>query len=69
MTIKNIFNACENVTLWTICYDDEEFPTDLFNPIILDAIGNYRVRAFSFHPREKDYELKLYLATTIDTAP
>ena len=68
MTIKEIFIASENVTHWTICYDDGEYPTDLFNPLILNAIGNYRVRAFSFHPHEKDFEMKLYLATTIDVA-
>lgn len=68
MTIKEIFIASENVTRWTICYDDGEYQTDLFNPLILNAIGNYRVRAFSFHPHEKDFEMKLYLAATIDVA-
>jgi len=68
MTIKNIFEACENVTLWTICWDGGKYPTDLFNPLVMDAIGNYRVRAFCVKSHEREMEMELYIATVIDVA-
>nr|DAK83837.1 MAG TPA: hypothetical protein [Caudoviricetes sp.] len=68
MTIKNLFDASENVTNWTIGYDGGKYPTDLFNPLILDAIGNYRVRAFSVKSRENGVEMELELTTTIAVA-
>ena len=68
MTIKELFDASENVNHWTICYDGGKYPTDLFNTLVINAIGNYRVRAFYVKPHGNEMELELSLATTIDIA-
>ena len=68
MTIKELYEASENVTRWSVCVDGGSNEVDLHSPVILNGIGDCVVKSAYYHPVHDGVEAFIDVMTQIVTA-